>query len=467
MATARGGVEQHLAPGVLAQAARDRFAHLLVVGRGRGRGSGSRCHAVTGRSQLGSIFLSYRRSDAGGWAGRLVDSLHRALPRADIFMDVDKIPPGVPFAEYIAREVGNCQALLVLIGPHWSTPESLRRLAEDDDFVRLEIAAAMKRDIRVIPTRVGDAPLPEKAQLPEEIRKLLDRQDFVISDRSWDDDCKRLALHLKALLGRDESDDRRRWLGIASAAVGVGAATAAGSYAWWRQLGRAPAPTVVSALPTPAPTAAPTPAPAPTRAPAPAPTPVAPPDRAPAPPPKPAAPPVVAAMPLVPVAALSLRLEGTWRPVESTKFRQGEGFAVVRGKWSSLRLSVVAAGSSSAGQGQELGTARPNDQGVVFDGPGGVRIELSPGTRDASWTAVMATARKKGLDGQPTYATVATGSVDVSAGLRRWSVLLTTSDIPQKTMLLEGTLADDDSRLSLRLKESQRPSAETYVFVRN
>jgi hypothetical protein len=391
---------------------------------------------------VASIFLSYRRADAGGWAGRLVDSLHRALPRTDIFMDVDNIPPGVPFAEFIAREVGRCDALLVLIGPHWSAPENLHRLAQEEDFVRLEIAAALKRDIRVIPTRVGDAPLPQKDELPEAIRGLLARQDFVVSDRSWDDDCKRLAQHLKALSGHP--DERRRWLTLASASVGVGAA-AAGGYAWWRTRQAPTPPPVGPAPPPPAPLLKPAP---PVASPAPAP-PLAP---APRPSPEPAPPTVPG--PLVPADALSLRVEGTWRPVGSTR---GETYTVVRGAGDSLGLNSSAPEAGGTVRRVVLGTAsRLDSRALVFASPAELRITLRPGPQDGRWLVVVAARGETEL----------TGTVDVRAGLRRWSARLTSTQTPAKTMLLEGLLSDDDTRLSLRGRDGETGRVEELVFVR-
>jgi hypothetical protein len=171
---------------------------------------------------VSNIFLSYRRDDAGGWAGRLSDSLRKALPGAVVFMDVDNIPPGVRFADYISDAVAKCQVLIVLIGPHWASEKNLRRLQDQKDFVHAEIAAALKLGVRVIPTRVGEAPLPASASLPEDLRELLDRNDFVISDRSWDDDCRRLSEALRPLV-RGVRHERRavevheggrdRWLG--------------------------------------------------------------------------------------------------------------------------------------------------------------------------------------------------------------------------------------------------------------
>ena len=51
-----------------------------------------------------------------------------------------------------------------------------RRLDDPDDWVRLEIAHALSRDITVIPVRVNGAELPLRANLPNDIRGLLDHQ---------------------------------------------------------------------------------------------------------------------------------------------------------------------------------------------------------------------------------------------------------------------------------------------------
>ena len=170
------------------------------------------------------IFLSYRRDDAGGWAGRLSSSLRESLPSASVFMDVDNIPPGIKFADYIAQSVAACDVLIALIGPRWASETNLRRLAELNergeprDFVRLEIVAALRRNVRVIPTRVGDAQLPSRDALPEDMKDLLDLNDYVISDRSWDDDCRRLVAVLKPLVGV-RSVDRRVVVALGGAAV--------------------------------------------------------------------------------------------------------------------------------------------------------------------------------------------------------------------------------------------------------
>ena len=108
------------------------------------------------------IFINYRREDSAGTAGRLHDRLAQVFGRKDIFMDVDQIPPGIDFVAHLNSQVAACKAFLVVIGPHWLNVKNEageRRLHQPDDFVAIEIAAALARDIRVI--RWGNYPQGE------------------------------------------------------------------------------------------------------------------------------------------------------------------------------------------------------------------------------------------------------------------------------------------------------------------
>src|SRR5690349_10570277 len=111
----------------------------------------------------GGIFVSYRRQDSSHLAGRLYDRLADRFGEDQVFMDVDTIEPGVDFAEEITRAVSACKVLLAVIGPNWlaATDErGCRRLDDPDDFVRLEIEAALARGVRVIPILADDAVMP-------------------------------------------------------------------------------------------------------------------------------------------------------------------------------------------------------------------------------------------------------------------------------------------------------------------
>ena len=92
----------------------------------------------------GGVFISYRREDSGGFAGRIYDRLTSRLGRENVFFDVDAIPPGQDFVDVLSERVGKCDALLAVIGKHWvvsADSENRRRLDDPQDFVRIEIEA--------------------------------------------------------------------------------------------------------------------------------------------------------------------------------------------------------------------------------------------------------------------------------------------------------------------------------------
>jgi hypothetical protein len=114
-----------------------------------------------------AFFVSYRRRESSHLAGRLYDRLADRFGESQAFIDVDAIEPGVDFAEEIGRAVAACRVLLAVIGPDWLTitdEEGRRRLDDPGDFVRLEIGAALARDVRVIPILVEGAQMPTPAR---------------------------------------------------------------------------------------------------------------------------------------------------------------------------------------------------------------------------------------------------------------------------------------------------------------
>jgi hypothetical protein len=122
----------------------------------------------------GRVFISYQQQETSGLAGRLYERLAAGLGDDQVFMDVDTIAPGLEFAEVITQAVSTCQVLLAVIGPRCLTAtdeDGQRRLEDPDDIVVLEIAAALERDIRVIPVLVEGAVMPRRQQLPEDLAK--------------------------------------------------------------------------------------------------------------------------------------------------------------------------------------------------------------------------------------------------------------------------------------------------------
>ena len=147
-----------------------------------------------------SIFISYRRDDAEGEAGRLYDDLVRAYGNDAVFMDVAGIAPGLDFRKAIDDNVAGCGVFLAIIGSQWATitgTDGRRRLDDDNDFVRLEIASALARNIAVIPVLVHDARMPHPEQLPDNIKDLAYRNSVEISHARWNSDVQLLIDALK------------------------------------------------------------------------------------------------------------------------------------------------------------------------------------------------------------------------------------------------------------------------------
>jgi formylglycine-generating enzyme required for sulfatase activity len=146
------------------------------------------------------VFISYRHDDSAGHAGRVHDQLVRSFGRDLLFMDVDAIPLGVDFIKVLREEVAKCDVLLAVIGTHWldaSDEEGRRRLDSTNDFVRIEIATALQRDIPVIPILLDGAKIPKVQQLPKDLEGLAARNGLDVRHASFHQDMDKLIAGLK------------------------------------------------------------------------------------------------------------------------------------------------------------------------------------------------------------------------------------------------------------------------------
>jgi hypothetical protein len=203
---------------------------------------------------MGAIFISYRREDSEGHAGRLYEDLAGRFGKEAVFFDVSAIEPGQDFRHAIDANVARCSVLLAVIGPRWleAGMPGARRIDDASDFVRLEIASALKRSIPVVPVLVQGAKMPAAGQLPADLADLAWRNAVELSHARWASDvqvlAKSLARHVDggdgAAPGRSGS---RRTALIAGAAAVVAAAAGAA---------------VFLARPDPAPRPSPSPGPA-------------------------------------------------------------------------------------------------------------------------------------------------------------------------------------------------------------
>jgi hypothetical protein len=157
---------------------------------------------------VAKVFICYRREDSAGHAGRVHDRLEREFGRDLLFMDVDAIPPGRNFVKVLHDEVAKCDVLLALIGPSWLavSDEGGRRLDSTTDFVRIEIAAALQRDVPVIPLLLDGARIPKPADLPADIQELALRSALEIRHASFHQDMDRLVRAIREGTGASPPD---------------------------------------------------------------------------------------------------------------------------------------------------------------------------------------------------------------------------------------------------------------------
>ncbi len=161
---------------------------------------------------MAGVFVSYRRDDSQGFAGRLADDLGERLGDDRVFRDIE-IPIGSDFTEVLHRAIAASDVLLVVIGRRWAAGAvrgQPSRLFEPTDWVRTEIEAAFARDKHVVPVLVGGATMPSATDLPEGIRRLVKLQAAKVRDRHWDDDVDALADRLRALAPSLDLDPRAR-----------------------------------------------------------------------------------------------------------------------------------------------------------------------------------------------------------------------------------------------------------------
>jgi hypothetical protein len=173
------------------------------------------------------IFVSYRREDSAGDAGRLADYLNRRFGSASVFLDIEAIEPGADFERALTSSLQATAAMLVVIGPHWTTlvkADGSRRLDDPHDYVRREVEAALGRDIPVVPVLVQGARLPKKEDLPESLGPLVKRQVATLDHAEFHDDAARLCDALAKVIAVEGSTRRasaKKWWPIAAAVAAV------------------------------------------------------------------------------------------------------------------------------------------------------------------------------------------------------------------------------------------------------
>jgi TolB-like protein len=158
----------------------------------------------------GRVFINYRRGDTNAWAGRLHDRLAQTFSREQLFMDVDAIEPGLDFVHELDEQVAKCDVFLSIIGTRWLTQTDAsgqRRLDNAEDFVRVEIESALRRNIRVIPVLVDGASMPRAEELPETLRLLARRNAVEVTHARFGSDSQALVEALSRSFGAPDPSE--------------------------------------------------------------------------------------------------------------------------------------------------------------------------------------------------------------------------------------------------------------------
>ena len=175
------------------------------------------------------VFISYRREDSAGHAGRLHDSLQSHFGADNVFMDLSDIDSGSNFGDAIQTAIKSSDVVLALIGKQWLTCSSAgtRRLDLPNDFVRTEIGMALEHGVPVIPVLVQGAGMPLAPSLPEPIKLLAAHDAHDLSDERWSYDVGRLIDATEKLAGKPGRSQRRPLVAAVAAGVVIAAAIAA------------------------------------------------------------------------------------------------------------------------------------------------------------------------------------------------------------------------------------------------
>jgi hypothetical protein len=149
------------------------------------------------------IFISYRRDESAGYAGRIADKFIEHFGEETVFRDIDSMEPGLDFVVAIERALESCAVVLVVIGRNWTTTLKEHEQTGQEDYMQLEVATALKRnDVRVIPVLVQGASMPRAEELPDDLSALRRRNAFELHDSSWNEEVRRLITTLDKVLER-------------------------------------------------------------------------------------------------------------------------------------------------------------------------------------------------------------------------------------------------------------------------
>jgi hypothetical protein len=153
------------------------------------------------------IFLSYRRDDTSGHVGRLRDRLTQRYGESAVFWDIEGVEPTRRYRDEIERALDECRIVCVVIGKQWvsiSQTDGIARLRQHDDVVRWEIARSIQKGLTILPVLVGGGTMPDKSDLPPDIRKLAGVMAHTMSEANWEADFQALVRLINRVFTTDE-----------------------------------------------------------------------------------------------------------------------------------------------------------------------------------------------------------------------------------------------------------------------
>lgn len=201
------------------------------------------------------IFISYRRDDAKAEARSIYQHLEHAFGRDRLFMDVDSIQKGINFTTVLAKTLSETTVMLVVMGRTWlhqQDESGRRRLDDPADYVRLEVANALKRNIPVIPVRVDGARLARIEELPDDLKELVLRQGTVITHENFDSDLRGLERDIRGLIEPNSKRRANPLPALIGATLVLVLAAVLGLGTWWF-LAKVPATPSVASIARPLP----------------------------------------------------------------------------------------------------------------------------------------------------------------------------------------------------------------------
>jgi hypothetical protein len=143
------------------------------------------------------LFIAYRQADARGHAGRVGERLISYFGSGQVFKDIEALPIGVDFIDFVREKLQRTHVMVVVIGPNWIKDQ---RLHNPEDLHREEIRTAIERGVHLVPVLVDGASMPRKEELPEDIQPLVRRNAVEITDTRWDYDVGRLVKTVEEML---------------------------------------------------------------------------------------------------------------------------------------------------------------------------------------------------------------------------------------------------------------------------